>query len=114
MPSPNAVTASGEPYRFYSFDQTHVATLAASYNLTPTWEFGAKWQYRTGNPYTPVEEAKPPVRSKKRKTYLYVPIYAETNSGRLPPYHRLDLRVSKTFQFKRWKLGIFLGTPKYL
>ena len=39
----------GEPYRLYSFDQTHVATLAASYKLTPTWEFRSemaipKWE----------------------------------------------------------------------
>ena len=97
----------GEPYRFYSFDQTHVATFAASYDLTPTWEIGAKWQYRTGNPYTPVEDAT--IRFDPRNGEpIYVPIYAETNSDRLPPYHRLDLRVSKTFQFSGWKLGIFL------
>ena len=100
----------GEPYRPYSFDQTHVATLAASYNLTPTWEFGAKWQYRTGNPYTPVEgttielDLRDPINPKP----FYVPTYAETNSDRLPPYHRLDLRVSKTFQFEGWKLGTFI------
>ena len=97
----------GEPYRFYSFDQTHVATFAASYNLTPTWEFGAKWQYRTGNPYTPVEDRTIRFDPRDGKP-IYVPVYAETNSGRLPPYHRLDLRVSKIFQFARWKLGIFL------
>ena len=98
---------AGEPYRPYSFDQTHVATLAASYNLTPTWEFGAKWQYRTGNPYTPVEEAK--IQFDPRNGELiYIPIYAETNSDRLPAYHRLDLRVSKIFQFSGWRLGIFL------
>ena len=97
----------GEPYRFYSFDQTHVATLAASYNLTPTWEFGAKWQYRTGNPYTPVEEARIQFDPRNGRP-IYIPIYGETNSGRLPAYHRLDLRVSKIFQFTGWKLGIFL------
>ena len=96
-----------EPYRFYSFDQTHVATFAASYNLTPTWEFGAKWQYRTGNPYTPIEDRTIRFDPRDGKP-IYVPVYAETNSGRLPPYHRLDLRVSKTFQFARWRLGIFL------
>ena len=48
----------GEPERLYSYDQTHVATLTVSYMLTPTWEIGAKWQYRTGNPYTPVIGAK--------------------------------------------------------
>lgn len=96
-----------EPYRLYSFDQTHVATFAASYNLTPTWEFGAKWQYRTGNPYTPVEDAKPQL-DPRNGNVIYIPIYAETNSDRLPPYHRLDLRVSKSFLFANWQLGIFL------
>ncbi|RKU19545.1 hypothetical protein C6501_01305 [Candidatus Poribacteria bacterium] len=97
----------GEPYRYYSFDQTHVATLAASYNLTPTWEFGAKWQYRTGNPYTPVVDATriPDPRNGK---LIYLPIYGEKNSERLPPYHRLDLRVSKVFRFNSWELGIFV------
>ncbi|MDE0466858.1 MAG: TonB-dependent receptor plug domain-containing protein [Candidatus Poribacteria bacterium] len=98
---------AGEPYRFYSFDQTHVATLAASYNLTPTWEIGAKWQYRTGNPYTPVEDATQ-IKDPRNGKPIYSPVYAETNSGRLPPYHRLDLRVSKTFQFGGWRLGFFL------
>ena len=98
---------AGEPYRPYSFDQTHVATLAASYDLTPTWEFGAKWQYRTGNPYTPVEGARIQFDPRNGRP-IYIPIYAETNSDRLPAYHRLDLRVSKIFQFANWKLGIFL------
>ena len=96
-----------EPYRPYSFDQTHVATFAASYNLTPTWEFGAKWQYRTGNPYTPVENAEIQIDPRNGKP-VYIPLYAETNSERLPTYHRLDLRVSKIFQFKNWKFGAFL------
>lgn len=112
----------GEPYRYYSFDQTHVATLAVSYNLTPTWEFGAKWQYRTGNPYTPVVDAQlvvdPRFAEGKKieditvtefiQNSVYIPIYGETNSERLPPYHRLDVRVSKTFRFNSWDLGIFI------
>ena len=96
-----------EPYRPYSFDQTHVATLAASYKLTSTLEFGAKWQYRTGNPYTPCEGATIQFDPRNGNP-IYIPIYAETNSDRLPQYHRLDLRVSKTFQFGNWKLGTFL------
>ena len=96
-----------EPYRLYSFDQTHVATFAASYKLTPTLEFGAKWQYRTGNPYTPCEGATLQFDPRNGNP-IYIPIYAETNSDRLPPYHRLDLRVSKIFQVGNWKLGTFL------
>ncbi len=96
-----------EPYRYYSFDQTHVATLAATYRLTPTWEIGLKWQYRTGNPYTPIEGATE--RTDPRNGEVsYRPIYAETNSGRLPPYHRLDMRLSKAFLFNSWEMSLFL------
>ena len=74
-----------EPYRLYSFDQTHVATLAASYKLTPTLEFGAKWQYRSGNPYTPREGATVQFDPRNGNP-IFIPIFAETNSDRLPPY----------------------------
>lgn len=96
-----------EPYRLYSFDQTHVATFVASYNLSPTWEIGAKWQYRTGNPYTPITGAASGLDPRNGQA-IWIPIYAETNSDRLPPYHRLDLRVSKIFKFSGWQMGVFL------
>ena len=96
-----------DPYRYYSFDQTHVATLAATYRLTPTWEIGVKWQYRTGNPYTPVEGATLDTDPRNGES-IYIPEYAETNSGRLPPYHRLDVKLSKAFRFDSWEMSLFL------
>ena len=96
-----------EPYRYYSFDQTHVATLAATYRLTPTWEIGIKWQYRTGNPYTPVEGATQKT-DPRNDELIYVPNYAEINSARLPPYHRLDVKLSKAFRFNSWEMSLFL------
>ena len=97
----------GEPYRFYDFDQTHVATLAATYSPTPTWEIGAKWQYRTGNPYTPVLGADLTSDPRNGES-IYVPIYAETNSARFPAYHRLDVKISKAFRFDNWQMRVFL------
>ena len=97
----------GDMERLYSFDQPHVATVTASYMLTSTWEIGAKWQYRTGNPYTPVVDAEivpHPDTGRPR----YNPIYGDTNSVRVPPFHRLDLRISKSFIYQRWRWGIFL------
>ena len=97
----------GEMERLYSFDQPHVATVTASYMLTPTWEIGAKWQYRTGNPYTPVVDAEI-VRHPDTGRPRYNPIYGETNSARVPTFHRLDLRISKSFIYQRWRWGIFV------
>ena len=97
----------GEPYRYYSFDQTHVATFAATYSPTPMWEIGAKWQYRTGNPYTPVLGAN--LRADPRNGEpIYIPIYGATNSARFPPYHRLDVKLSKAFRFESWEMRLFL------
>ena len=97
----------GNPYRYYSFDQTHVATLAAAYSPTPTWEIGAKWQYRTGNPYTPVLGATPELDPRNGES-IYVPVYAETNSARFPAYHRLDVKISRAFRFDKWRMRVFL------
>ena len=97
----------GEPYRLYSFDQTHVATFAATYSPTPSWEIGAKWQYRTGNPYTPVLGADLKIDPRNGES-IYVPIYDETNSARFPAYHRLDMKISKAFRFENWQMRVFL------
>ena len=96
-----------ESYRYYSFDQTHVATLAATYRLTPTWEIGVKWQYRTGNPYTPVRGATQQT-DPRNDELIYIPEYAEINSARLPAYHRLDVKISKAFRFNSWEMSLFL------
>ena len=97
----------GEPERLYSFDQTHVTTLTANYKLTRTWEIGAKWQYSTGNPYTPVIDATR-LRHPQANKFIYVPIYGETNSERVSPFHRLDIRINKAFIFTRWQMAIYL------
>ncbi len=93
-------------YRFYSFDQTHTATLVGSYAPSSTWEIGAKWQYHTGNPYTPIIDATLGIDPRNGKT-IWVPIYAAPNSERLPPYHRLDLRVSKIFNHENWQMNVY-------
>ena len=97
----------GDPWRLYSFDQTHVTTLTGSYKLARTWEIGAKWQYSTGNPYTPVIDA---TLARHPTTGLptYRPIYGAVNSERVPPFHRLDIRINKSFIFEHWEMGIYL------
>lgn len=96
-----------EPERLYSFDQTHVATLTANYKLTRTWEIGAKWQYSTGNPYTPVTGSTR-LRHPQAAKIIYIPIYGEPNSERVSPFHRLDIRINKSFIFTRWQIAIYL------
>jgi len=95
------------PEVFDPYDQTHVATLLASYRPNPHWELGAKWQYLTGRPFTPVIGSYPTYRSDG--TFRdFKPIYGEPNSERYPPYHRLDLRAARTFSLANGEMQVYL------
>ncbi|MDA1190158.1 MAG: TonB-dependent receptor, partial [Candidatus Poribacteria bacterium] len=92
-----------DPEILYNYDQTHVATVAATVKPTRKWDIGLKWQYGTGMPYTPV------VGSTFNATKGdYTPIYGATNSERFPAFHRLDLRVGRTWQPSGWQMQTYL------
>ena len=78
------------------------ATAVLNYRHSAEWSFGAKWTYHSGNPYTPILGGKPPVNGQ------VLPEYADINSGRLPAYHRLDLRADRHYLFDTWKLNAYL------
>ncbi len=103
-----------EPWRLFSFDQTHILTLVLGYRL-PTgevqpahgrrdgWDFGLRFQLVSGNPATPL------IGGYFDNDYdTYLPIPGPVNSERLPLYHRLDLRVDYTWAFSAWALTVFL------
>lgn len=92
-----------EAFRTFDFDQTHIVTALGSYRLGRGWELGARWRYVTGNPYTPVQSA-----IYDADAGAYSPINATPFSGRDAAFHRLDLRVDKTWTFAAWKLGAYI------
>ena len=107
--------APDQAYRFYSYDQTHIATVTASYKFTKTFEIGGRWQYATGNPYTPLtceENIDNPCYQRtldpRNRQARKIPLYGAINSFRVTPFHRLDVRISKTFVFDTWQMGTYL------
>jgi TonB family protein len=94
---------SGDPWRPFQYDQTHILTVLGSYKLPYGFQVGLRFRYATGNPYTPVVRAYYDVNSAS-----FVPLYGPPNSGRLPPFNQLDLRVDKTFAFNYWKMVLYL------
>lgn len=91
---------TGDSFRF-EYDQPINVTLITNYKLNDNWTMGAKWNYHSGTPYTPVLGATPD------STGRYIPVYAAVNSGTLPDYHRLDLRFDRNFVFDKWKLNTY-------
>ncbi len=82
-------------FRVFDFDQTHVFTALASYDLGAGFELGARFRYSTGFPRTPVVQV---VYDSRRDSYE--PIFGAHNSIRIPAFYEFDARASK-----RWKLA---------
>ena len=93
----------GEPWRLFDFDQTHILTLAGTYQLGRGWEVSGTFRLITGNPTTPVTGS-----ILDLNTSLYQPIYGPTNSERSAMFHRLDLRVEKQWSLRASKVALYL------
>ena len=81
-----------------NYDIRHYFRWAHSYTLN-NFKFSLGWNYRTGTPYTPVTS------ETQANGDLFVFI-GDTNSTRIPDYHRLDFSGTYTFNFDKknnWK-----------
>ena len=95
--------SDGQSYHLFDYDQTHILTALASYQLGRGWELGARWRYVSGSPYTPKVAA-----AYDADSGVYQPSDGAQNSARDPAFHRLDVRVEKTWKFTSWKLSAYL------
>jgi hypothetical protein len=95
--------APGEAQRLFEFDQTHILTLIASYSFPFNWRLGARFRVISGNPYTPITDA-----AFDATTGSYLPIQGPINGDRLPTFHQLDLRVDKTWVYRRFRVTSYL------
>ena len=88
-----------------TIDQRHTFFANLNYRPNSRWNVNLAWQFRSGWPYTEVsfERATTPDGGSFFR-HIYGPISAE----RFPAYHRLDLRLNRTFSFSRSRLSVFL------
>ena len=84
------------------FDFGHLVNAVAAYRTPRGWNFSLKWRLTGGQPYTPFNVT---LSEQKNGTYFDM---TRINTLRYPAYHRLDLRVEKTFVFKKWSLDAYI------
>ena len=89
------------PEYYFEFDRPHNFTLVSGYKLSNKWQIGVKYQIASGNPYTPV------VGSVQKDGEWYV-VDGAKNSVRYPAYHKLDIRIDRSFRFRNWTLTAYL------
>jgi len=78
-------------------DQRHTISLSGTWSPGSSWRVGAAWHFHTGWPLTEPDFG---VYRHPSGYWVIVPGYGPLNGGRLPDYHRVDLRVSR-----RWHVG---------
>jgi TonB family protein len=93
----------GEAWRLFNWDQTHILTVAGAYRLGGKWDLSGTFRYVSGNPYTPVNAT-----IYNANTDTYRPIYGAINSARSAAFHRLDVRLERTFRVKSGTIAAYI------
>lgn len=96
-------SADEDTWRLFDYDRPHVLTAVASYRLPRSWEVSGRFRYMSGQPSTPVESS-----VFVSDDDLFTPVIGDINSERFLPLHTLDLRIDKTWDFRRWSLDTYL------
>ena len=98
------------PLKYYipsSWDNRHIFSLTATRKLGKYWDIGMKWRYVAGGPYTPYDvETSSRIAAWDAKHQPYYD-YARFNTKRLPAFHQLDVRVDRSFYFRKWSLVLY-------
>ena len=95
---------------FYDYDQTHIVNTVYGWRINDDWQIGARWQYRTSSPYTPiVGDDGGQFSNPANGQIFWQPKYSEDkNSRRNPPYHRLDVRIDKFLNYEWGYMNMFV------
>ena len=95
----------GDQEFFREFDQRHTLGLNGSYRLSTGWRMHASWRFHTGNPTTSLTHTPVPLPDGRLTCDRQ---FGPTNAERLPAYHSLDLRFTKSSEYKSWNLTWYI------
>jgi hypothetical protein len=90
-----------------SWDNRHLFNVTATKKFKRNWDFGFKWRFVGGAPYTPYDLDKSMLKTAwdlQGQGYLN---YSQFNTLRLKAFHQLDVRIDKQYYFRGWSLMLY-------
>ena len=87
-----------------SFDQTHALNVDFDVALGTRWRLNLAWRWHTGWPTTALSTVA--VEDEEGETE-FVPVLGPRNAERLADYHRLDLRASRSWTWRRAAVELY-------
>ena len=91
-----------------AWDNKYIFNLSGTYNFPHHWSFGMKVSCIGGAPYTPYDVEKSSLVNAWNAQGRPYYDYSKYNTGRLPAFGQIDVRVDKTFYIKRYMLGFYI------
>lgn len=91
-----------------AWDNRNIINFTVLRSFKKNWDIGAKWRYVGGSPYTAADlevSSYVPAWDARGREY---PDYDRFNELRLAAFHQLDIRVDKTYFFKKWSLNLYV------
>lgn len=88
-----------------SLDQPHAASLTAGWSIDANWSLDLVWAFHSGWPTTPVATR---FEDDPEGGEELIVEFGELNSERLPDYHRMDARLSRSWQLSTGALRAFV------
>lgn len=88
-----------------AWDNRYIFNMSGTYNFPHNWSLGMKISCIGGAPYTPYDVEKSSLVTAWNAQGRPYYDYTKYNTGRLPAFGQLDVRVDKTFYLKRCMLG---------
>ena len=96
---------NGDPF-YYRYDRRHDVSVAMSYEMSKTWDFGLVFVFGTGNAVSLPSQYYSAAGNPMKQNYYWgefnqtVPYYKETNGYRMPAYHRMDIGFNRKTEKK--------------
>ena len=91
-----------------SWDSGQLLTLTLNKAFKNNWDAGVKWRYIGALPYTPIDyETSQNIEAWDARNREYLD-YTKFNSLRYDPFHQLDIRIDKSYYFKKFALEVYL------
>lgn len=91
-----------------AWDNRYIFNMSGTYNFPHNWSLGMKISCIGGAPYTPYDVEKSSLVTAWNAQGRPYYDYTKYNTGRLPAFGQLDVRVDKTFYLKRCILGFYI------
>ncbi len=104
----NGMLELSDKYIPTAWDNRHIFNITATRSFKGNWEFGFKWRYVGGYPYTPYDEYKSSIVSAWDAKNAPYYDYSRFNQERLAPFHQLDIRVDKQYYLNKWSLIFYV------